>query len=96
MHLHRDSFLHLVHNRDGGMSREMSRHKERDRHMKISVQDVSHVNWDAVRNQLAQEVGNATANISDEAQRVLATLKPGERKTLAVKVGSITVSVPKS
>ena len=63
--------------------------------MKISVQDVAHVNWEKVKNQLDQECLGAVATAVEEAQKVLADLEPGERKTLTVKVGSITVARPK-
>jgi hypothetical protein len=73
----------------------MSRNRERNRHMKISVQDVSHVNWEKVKGQLDQECADAVTAAVEEAQATLAKLKPGERKTLTVKVGSITVARPR-
>jgi len=64
--------------------------------MKISVQDVSHVNWDEVAKRITAECIAAASKVVDEARTTLGELKPGERRTLTVKVGSITVSVPKS
>ncbi len=63
--------------------------------MRITEEDSSMVNWEAVKDKLAEEAGQATIDGIEEAQRVLSQLKPGQRKTIGVRVASITVARPK-
>jgi len=63
--------------------------------MRIHVPDASMVNWDNVLEKVHAECNKRAVEVVKEAMTVLGELKPGERRTLPIRVGSITVSVPK-
>ncbi len=63
--------------------------------MRITVEDSSMVNWDSVLEKVTEDVQVEAKIVVRRAQDALAQLKPGERKTITVKVGSITVARPK-
>jgi len=63
--------------------------------MRIHVESAEMVNWDNVLEKVTSEAQARASEVVREARAVLSDLKPGERKTLRVEVGSITVSVPK-
>ncbi len=63
--------------------------------MRITVEDVEMVNWEAVTERLGQETQQELARVIASAQQALKALEPGERKTIAVRVGSLTVARPK-
>jgi len=63
--------------------------------MRISVPDVGMVNWDAVGQSGREEVAKKIIEVTETAMAALKDLKPGQRKTFPIKVGSITISKPK-
>ena len=73
----------------------ISRHKERDRHMKLTVENVAMVNWDVVKDTLETDCRAAVAGVIEQAKEALADLEPGTRKTIPIKVGSVTIARPK-
>jgi len=63
--------------------------------MKITVEDTSMVNWDRVGERIREEITATVLRVLKEAQDVLSELQPGQRKTLPIKVGSVTIARPK-
>jgi hypothetical protein len=63
--------------------------------MKISAQDAAFIDWKKVDDALHQDAAIAVTHAVEDAQTVFAKLKPGERKTITIKAGSITIVRPK-
>ena len=63
--------------------------------MRIHVESAEMVNWDNVLEKVTSEAQAMASESVNLARAALGNLKPGERRTIVVKVGSITVSVPK-
>jgi hypothetical protein len=77
------------------ITRELSRHRERNRTMRITVPDASHVNWEKVAETIREQITSKVLEVLGQMQEALADLKPGERRTIQIKVGSVTVAKPK-
>lgn len=63
--------------------------------MKITAQDVQFVNWEKIGEYMREETAKKIIAVSEEAMAALKDLKPGQRKTFKINIGSITISKPK-
>src|ERR1700693_198513 len=84
--MNRDRALYLVPSRHRELYRdiisEISRHRERNRNMKITVPDASHVNWEKVGETIREQITAKVLEVLGQMQEALAALKPGARKTI--------------
>jgi hypothetical protein len=63
--------------------------------MKITLQDSSFVNWEKVAEAIKESAVKQIVKALEDAQVLLGKLKPGERKTIPIKLASITISKSK-
>jgi hypothetical protein len=53
---------------------------------------VSYLDWEKIGEKMRQDIADKIIAISKEAEIALKDLKPGQRKTFPIKIGSITIS----
>jgi hypothetical protein len=62
--------------------------------MKISATHESMINWQAAQESFLKDAASAIEKAVAEAKEKFAVLKVGERATVHIKLGSITVAKP--